>query len=57
MTTTYRGAFELRPVASAARLVRAALRGAGTDSNGKRLPGCHPGAAFGPFLTGRNHDP
>lgn len=46
------------PVASAARLVPAALRGAGTsDFNGERLPGGIPGAAFGPFLAGRNHDP
>lgn len=26
---------------------RVGARGAGTDSNGKRLPGCLPGAAFG----------
>lgn len=37
--------------------VRARVRGVGIDFNGERLPGCHPGAAFGPFLSGRNHDP
>lgn len=57
MTTTYRSAFELRPVASAARLVRAALRGAGTDSNGAHPGEATPGVLFGPFLAGRNHDP